>query len=108
MEIAARISDHLRASDMQEADSKESRTIIIKLTRKGFRILEVRSAIRFRTSVCIYQCHSQVGHIQPGVDICLLIFRVNERTPPFNSLVTIKYLICRDLCQVRKIIGELW
>ena len=46
------ISDHLRASGTLDVDSKESNRINTRLTKKGFRILEVRLAIRFLICIC--------------------------------------------------------
>ncbi|GAI51857.1 unnamed protein product [marine sediment metagenome] len=43
---AIEISDHLTASTALDVDLNESNRINTRLTRKGFRILEVRLAIR--------------------------------------------------------------
>ena len=53
--MAIEISDHLRALSVLDVDSKESNRINIRLTEKGFRILEVRLAIRFLILVYIPQ-----------------------------------------------------
>lgn len=47
MLIAIIISDHLRASGVVDVELNESSRISARLTRKGFRILEVRLARRF-------------------------------------------------------------
>ena len=44
---------HLRASDMLDDDSNESSRMTIKLTKKGFRILEVRLASCLLIGMCI-------------------------------------------------------
>jgi len=47
MLTALSISDHLMASDMLDVDSNESNIIIAKLTKKGFKTLEVSLAACF-------------------------------------------------------------
>jgi len=50
--IAIKISAHLRASDVLAVDLNERSRITTKLTKKGFRILEVKLAIRLL--ICIF------------------------------------------------------
>lgn len=48
---AIKINDHLKASSVLDVDSNENSRISARVTKKGFRILEVRLAIRFLISL---------------------------------------------------------
>jgi len=50
---AIETSAHLRASNVLDAEVNESSNIIAMISKMGFRILEVRLAMRFLISVCV-------------------------------------------------------
>lgn len=53
MLMAIETNAHLRASRVLAAEVNESSNIIAMISQKGFRILEVKFAIRFLISVCL-------------------------------------------------------
>ena len=72
------ITAHLKASSVLDAEANESSKIIARHSRKGFKILEVRLAIRFLVSVCIF---SELRPSLSSLDLIILNYAVYFANP---------------------------